>query len=429
MNDASSMTGTVHTRWRWGILAFVVASIIINGFDRQMVAMLKPDILADFGWDDAGYGRLAAVFQLGSVATLLFAGWFLDRVGLRLGYALGNGIWSAITLAHVAVASFGGFVLLRAALGASESIQTPAAVKSVASYFPQREASMALGIINAAPNVGAIVVPLAIPAMALAFGWRQSFIIVGAAGFLWLVAWLALRPPPPPVDAPSDAPRDAPRDALVDAPVDALVDAAEVRAERWVDLLKMRQVRVFAIAKLLSDQVWWLMMFWLPDFFMRSFGLTGKEIALPTAFAYVLAMAGALSSGWLSGRLIAGGMPAPAARLRMLFCYGALALVMPLALLAPTVWTAALLVGIVLFAHQGFSTNLFATVVDGFPARRVASVVSIGALVGNLWGAAVLELTGRILAGGGSYLPLFVVGGCSYLLAALLIRAFGMPRR
>ena len=403
MNDASTMPIVAHTRWRWGILAFVVASIIINGFDRQLVAMLKPDILADFGWDDASYGRLAAVFQLGSVATLLFAGWFLDKVGLRLGYALGNGIWSAITLAHVAVASFGGFLLLRAALGASESIQTPAAVKSVASYFPQAEASMALGVINAAPNVGAIVVPLAIPAMALAFGWRQSFIIVGVAGFVWLAAWLLLKPPAPPADV--------------------RVEDLAARNERWVDLLKLRRVQVFAVAKVLTDQVWWLMMFWLPDFFMRSFGLTGAEVALPTAFAYTLAMAGALSSGWLSGRLIAKGMPAPAARQRMLFGYGALALVMPLALFAPTIWTAALIVGVVLFAHQGFSTNLFATVVDSFPARRVASVVSIGALAGNLWGAGVLEITGRILASGGSYLPLFFIGGASYLAAAVLIRA------
>ncbi len=407
MNQASAISGTAHTSWRWGILAFVVASIIINNFDRQMIAMLKPDILADFGWNDASYGRLASVFQLGSVATLLFAGWFLDRVGLRLGYALGNGIWSAITLAHVAVTSFGGFILLRAALGASESIQTPAAVKSVASYFPPREASVALGIINAAPNVGAIFVPLAIPALALAFGWRQSFIIVGVAGFLWLAAWLILKPPAPPAEI--------------------LVDEPAMRTERWADLLKQRRVQLFAVAKVLTDQVWWLMMFWLPDFFMRSFGLTGKEVAVPTAMAYTFAMAGALSSGYLSGRLIASGMPAPAARLRMLFGYGALALVMPLALFAPTVWTAALVVGLVLFAHQGFSTNLFATVVDSFPARRVASVVSIGALAGNLWGAAVLEITGQILAAGGSYLPLFVIGGASYLAAAFMIRNLSAP--
>jgi len=409
VNQASAITGTAPARWRWGILAFVVASIIINGFDRQMIAMLKPDILADFGWDDSEYGRLASVFQLGSVATLLFAGWFLDRVGLRLGYALGNGIWSAITLAHVAVTSFGGFLLLRVALGASESIQTPAAVKSVASYFPPREASMALGVINAAPNVGAIVVPLAIPALALAFGWRESFIIIGIAGFLWLAAWLILKPPAP----------------LADVAVDDL----EVRAERWVDLLKMRRVQLFAVAKVLTDQVWWLMMFWLPDFFMRSFGLTGKEVAVPTALAYTLAMAGALSSGYLSGRLVARGVAPPAARLRMLFGYGSLALIMPLALFAPTVWSAALIVGLVLFAHQGFSTNLFATVIDSFPARRVASVISIGAVAGNLWGAAVLEITGQLLAAGGSYLPLFVIGGGSYLLAALMLRAGAGPAK
>jgi ACS family hexuronate transporter-like MFS transporter len=389
-------------RWRWGILAFAAASVIINGFDRQMVAMLKPDILGDFGWDDADYGRLASLFQLGSVGTLLFAGWFLDRVGLKWGYAIGNGAWSLITLAHVAVTSFGGFVALRVALGASESIQTPAAVKAVASWFPQKETSLGLGIVNAAPNVGAIVVPLAIPAMALAVGWRASFMIVGGIGLIWVMVWLAARPPQPP--------------AAVS------LRAMEASDASWGDLLKDRRVHGFMLAKVLTDQTWWLMMFWLPDFFMRTFGLTAAEIARPTAFVYVLAMAGALTSGWLAGRIIAGGVPAAQARMRVLLGYGTIALVAPLALFAGDLWLAALLIGIVLFAHQGFSTNLFACVVDVFPARRVASVVSMGALAGNLWGAAVLEITGQVLAGGGSYLPLFIAAGSGYLVAALVIR-------
>jgi ACS family hexuronate transporter-like MFS transporter len=389
--------------WRWGVLAFAVASVVINGFDRQMVAMLKPDILADFGWNDADYGRLASVFQLGSVGTLLFAGWFLDRVGLKWGYALGNGLWSGITLLHVAVTSFGGFLALRVALGASESIQTPAAVKSVASYFPARETGLALGIVNAAPNVGAIVVPLAIPAMALALGWRMTFVVVGVVGLMWVLLWFAARPPAPP----------------------AVANLKELEGSdtSWADLLKDRRVHGFMIAKVLTDQMWWLMMFWLPDFFMRSFGLTSAEVARPTAFVYLLAMAGALSSGVVASRMIGRGLPAAQARMRVLFGYGALALIAPLALFAGNLWLAALLIGIVLFAHQGFSTNLFACVVDVFPARRVASVVSMGALAGNLWGAAVLEITGRILAGGGSYLPLFVAGGSGYLLGALVIRA------
>ncbi len=389
-------------RWRWGILAFAVASVIINGFDRQMVAMLKPDILADFGWSDADYGRLASLFQLGSVGTLLFAGWFLDRVGLKWGYALGNGLWSGITLLHVAVTSFGGFLVLRVALGASESIQTPAAVKSVASYFPRTETSLALGIVNAAPNVGAIVVPLVIPALALAVGWRQSFMIVGAIGLAWVLLWLLARPPTPRADIS--------------------LSVLEANDTTWADLLKDRRVHGFMIAKILTDQMWWLMMFWLPDFFMRSFGLTAAEVARPTAFVYLLAMAGALSSGVIGARLIARGMAPADARMRALLGYGSIALIAPLALFVGDLWLAALVIGIVLFAHQGFSTNLFATVVDAFPARRVASVVSIGALAGNLWGAAVLEITGRLLDAGGSYLPLFLVGGAGYLVAAFFVR-------
>lgn len=401
MHEAVGREAVV-TRWRWGILAFAVASVIINNFDRQMIAMLKPWILDEYGWGDADYGRLASVFQLGAVATLLAAGWFLDRVGLRLGYAIGNAVWSAITLLHVAVTSFGGFLVLRTALGASESIQTPAAVKSVASYFPARETSLALGLVNAAPNVGAIVVPLIIPAMALAFGWRETFLIVGGAGFLWVLLWLALKPPAPPAEV---------RLTDMDRP-----DA------RWVDLLGDRRVHGFMAAKVLTDQMWWLMMFWLPDFFMRSFGLGAGEVARPTAFVYVLAMAGALSGGWFAGRLIERGLPVPAARMRVLVAAGALALVAPAALLVGHLWPAALIIGIVLFAHQAFSTNLFAACVDAFPARRVASVVSIGALAGNLWGAAVLELTGQLLEAGGSYLPLFVAGGSGYLIATLFIR-------
>jgi MFS transporter, ACS family, hexuronate transporter len=255
-------------------------------------------------------------------------------------------------------------------------------------------------------------VPLAIPALALALGWRMTFVIVGCIGLLWVLVWLACRPPSPPETVSLKT---------LEAP-----DAS------WGNLLKDRRVHGFMLAKMLTDQTWWLMMFWLPDFFMRTFGLTSAEIARPTAFVYVLAMAGALTSGWLSGQIIARGVPPATARIRVLVGYGAIALIAPLALFAGDLWLAALLIGIVLFAHQGFSTNLFACVVDVFPARRVASVVSMGALVGNLWGAAVLEITGRVLASGGSYLPLFLAAGSGYLVAAgvirwLMLRPLGAP--
>ena len=400
--DAGRMTGAGLGRWRWGILAFVVTSSIINGFDRQMIAMLKPYLIADYGWTDADYGNLAFLFQLGAVSTLLVAGWFLDRVGLKWGYAVGNGLWALVTLLHVTVTSLFGLQILRGLLGASESIQTPAAVKAVASYFPPAQASLAMGIVNSAPNVGAIVVPLSIPLMVLAFGWRGSFVVIGAAAAIWVLVWLVMRPPPPPQTVS--------------------LTAMERSDARWSDLLKDRRVHGFMVAKVLTDQMWWLMMFWLPDFFMKSFGVSPAEAAGPTSFAYVLAMAGALSGGWLSSRMIARGVGVPVARFRTLLLYGGLALAAPVALLADQIWVASLLVGFVLFAHQGFSTNLFATVIDAFPASRVASVVAMGALAGNLWGAMVQKITGEWLSAGGSYLMLFAVGGSGYLLAALVVR-------
>lgn len=393
-------------RWRWVILAFVVASVIINNFDRQMIAMLKPFIQGEFGWGDTEYGRLGAVFQLGAVASLVGAGWMLDRLGLRIGYAVGNGLWSAVTLFHVGVSSFGGMLALRGVLGASESIQTPAAVKAAATYFPPKEAGLALGIVNAAPNVGAIIVPLLIPVMGVTLGWRNSFLVVGAVGFVWLAAWLAFRPAGMRTPDPKPA-------ALV---------LPEARGDRWADLLKLRAVWGFMAAKVLTDQTWWLLMFWLPDFFARTFRLSATGVALPTALAYLLAMAGALTGGLLASRLIARGMPVARARMTLMVGAGVLALGAPLALFAGSVWAAALLVGATLFAHQAFSTNLFAVVTDAFPARRVASVVALGALAGNLWGAAMLELVGRWLDAGGTYLPLFVVAGGSYLAGAAVVR-------
>lgn len=401
-------------RVRWLILGLVVAATIINNFDRQMIALLKPFIEAEFGWGDQLYGQLAFWFQIGAVASYLFAGWFVDRVGVRIGYAWGVGVWSFFTLLHALASSFLGMVGLRLALGAAESVNTPAVIKSVAVYFPPRESSLAMGIANSASNLGAIITPLAIPAMALLLGWRATFLITGAMGFAWLVAWLLVRPA-----APSRT-------------MSPVVARPPFLAGMW-ELMRDRGVQGFALAKVLTDAVWWLMMFWLPDFFGRTFQLSAAERGPPTAAVYALAAVGAITGGWLAQRLIARGVPVATARLRVLFIYGAVALVAPLAALTDQLWLSALLVGLVLFAHQGFSTNLFATVIDRFPASRVATVVALGALAGNAGGALVQLLTGWLLQNGLGYMPLLLGAGCAYLLAALVMRVTalrpGQPSR
>jgi MFS transporter, ACS family, hexuronate transporter len=385
---------------RWLILALVVFATMLNYVDRQMIAILRPLIEAEFGWGDREYGHLASTFQLGAASAVLFAGWFVDRMGVRRGYAIGVVAWSGFAALHAVAAGLGQFIAVRVALGAAEAVNTPAAVKTAAEQFGPRQRSLAIGIVNAAPNLGPILTPLLIPPLALAFGWRSAFVIAGALGLAWLVAWLAVRP------SASASP----------------AAAAGTARTPWLRILADRRTIGIAIAKALTDQCWWFMLFFVPGFFTRQFGLDMKGASLPVAAIYTMAAAGALSGGWLSGRLIARGWAPLDARRAVLFGYALLILPVPLALSADGPWAAVGLIGLALFAHQGFSTNLFALVTDSFRSGIVASVVGIGAFAGNLAGAAVTEAAGRTLAAGGSYLPFFALAAGGYLAAWLVLR-------
>ncbi len=252
---------------------------------------------------------------------------------------------------------------------------------------------------NTAPNVGAILTPLLIPPVALAFGWKTAFIVTGALGFVWMAFWWpSLRRLQPVQEAA--APVSAPR--------------AKVR---WGELARDRRTWAFVGAKLLVDQVWWFVLFWTPDFFHRVFGLGQGQLGKPIAIVYSMAAVGALSSGWLFPRLLERGLPVDRARKLPMLAYALLILPLPLAVGADSPWTAALVIGLALFAHQGFMTNLFGLAADVVPTSVVATVVAFGAVAGNLSGTAMIEFAGWSLAHGHGYWPMFVICGSAYLLA------------
>ena len=168
---------------RWAIVVLAFTAIMLNYVDRQVIALLKPMLQSEFGWNDRDYSHMASAFQFAAAIAFLGTGWFIDRVGLRIGFAAGVFVWSLAGMAHAFVSGVSGFIGARVVLGAAESIGTPAAVKSAATYFGPKDRSIALGIGNTAPNVGAVITPLVIPALAIAFGWRAAF----------LVAWRTMR--------------------------------------------------------------------------------------------------------------------------------------------------------------------------------------------------------------------------------------------
>lgn len=401
------------------LIALIFVAIALNYVDRQVLALLKPTLEAEFGWSNSDYALLGSAFQVTAAISFLFIGWVVDRFGVRRALGWGVAVWSLAGMAHVVAGTVTQFVAARVALAAAETVGTPAAVKSAAVYLPIRERSFALGLGNTAPNIGAILTPLLIPPLALAFGWKSAFVLTGALGFVWLIFWVLGTKKLVPIAQTVAAPVADTAPALTTKAA-AVADGDRVD---WRELLRDRRTWAIIGAKMLSDLFWFFWLFWSPDFFARTFGMPQSELGVPVAVIYVFAAVGALSSGLLFPRLLARGWSANRARKTSMLIYACAILPMPLAAYVGDPWTACLIIGVALFAHQGFSTNVFGLAADVVPAMRVATVIGAGAVAGNLSGAGMIEFAGWSIDAGLGYWPMFAVCGSAYLLATLWVHA------
>jgi ACS family hexuronate transporter-like MFS transporter len=398
-------------RYRWRICALLFAATTINYMDRQVLGVLAPELQKVIGWSEIQYSTIVTVFQAAYAIGLLTAGAVIDKLGTRLGYALAIGIWSISAMCHSLVSSVTGFGIARFFLGLGESGNFPAAIKTVAEWFPRRERSFATGIFNSGSNIGAIVVPLVVPLITARFGWRAAFLFTGLFSAVWLILWLSVY----------RAPRQHPR--LSAAELGWIESDAAQPAERipWKRLLPYRQTWAFAIGKFLTDPVWWFFLYWLPKFLNARHGLTLTELGLPLVAIYVCADIGSVGGGWLASFFMRRGWPAYRARKSaMLICALAVVPIMA-ASRVQNVWTAVALIGLAAAAHQGWSANLFTLASDMFPVRAVASVVGIGGFGGAVGGMLIATLTGFLLQFTGSYFIVFVLAGSVYLSALGII--------
>lgn len=391
--------GGVGAARRWLLLALLIVAGILNYVDRQVIAVLKPMIEQDMGWSDADYGKLASLFQLAAATAYVGTGWIVDRLGVKWATPVGVAAWSLSAMAHGWAVSIGQFAAARIALGATESMGTPASVKTIGALFSARLRSVAFGISNGAANLGAVVTPLVLPLLAAAVGWRGSFVLVGAIGLVWTALWILVT-------------RSM---SFTRGPV-ARVTVSDTAAGLKV-LLSDRRTWGVAGAKALSDQVWWLLLFWAPDFFHRVFHLSVAELGGPLALVYSLAAAGSLAAGWIASRLLKRGLSINTVRKGMMLVCALLVTPVPLALYLDNEWVAAGLLGLTLAAHQGFSVSVFSTIADIIPKARVGTVTSFGSLCGNLAGMGIVFLAGEILTAGLGYAPLLLIAAGSYLAA------------
>ena len=408
-------------RYRWVICALLFFATTVNYVDRQVLGILAKDLQKPnaIGWTEIDYGNIVAAFSAAYALGLLLAGRLMDRIGTRIGYAAALVWWSLAAMGHALARTPFGFGVARAALGIGEAGNFPAAIKTVAEWFPKKERAFATGLFNAGSNVGAIVAPLTVPWIASNYGWRMAFILTGAIGFVWLLFWL------PTYRRPHEHPKvsRAELDHIQSDPPDP--PAAKTP---WMRLVPHRQTSAFAIGKYLTDPVWWFYLYWIPSFFRDKYGLNLLEIGWPLVIIYVIADGGSIGGGWLSSTFIKRGWTINRARkTAMLICAIAVTPII-FASQVKNIWVAAVIVGFAAAAHQGWSCNLFTTTSDMFPRSAVGSVVGLGGMAGALGGATMAVGIGYILQSTGqNYSIVFTIAGTLYLIALAIIHLL-VPR-
>ena len=430
--SAPASTGSVIGRYRWRICAVLFMATTINYIDRNVFSFTMLDTTfrhqmlglpldqalteADLAVFREKMSFLDSIFKYCYAVGFLVAGWMIDRIGIRRGYATSITAWSIAATGHGLVHSVFGMAWARGLLGVGEAGNFPAAIKTVSEWFPKKERSFATGIFNAGANVGIILTAVFVPIIILHWGWRASFIVTGIVGTFVLFWWLAV------YRKPHEHPKVTPAE-LAHIQQDGSPDTE--KPVKWRELVKYRATWAFAIPKFMTDAIWWFYLTWLPTFFNSNpefpTKVDLKQVGLPFLIIYLVSDGGSIFFGWLATKFIGLGWTVNKARkVTMLIC--ALCVVpIVFASMTSSLTVAIALIALATAAHQGWSANLFTTVSDQFPRRAVGSVVGIGGLAGGLGGALLAAKVGFIINTGG-YVPLFAIAASAYLLALLVLQ-------
>lgn len=384
-------------RTQYILVALLFFGTALAYFDRQTLALLKPTLDALFHWTDADFAFMGAAFSFASAATILFSGWLVDKVGVRRSYGVAVFLWSIAGTITAFASTVQQFVGARVLLAVTETVSGPASIKAAAEYLPPQQRSVAIGIVTSATSIGAIAAPLVIPTISVAFGWQAAFLCTGGVGFVWLTVWLW-------------STRNF-------GSVGDRTTASRGPEIRWRLLLTDRRTWAVVGAKIISDWVFWFTLFWMPAFFHSVFHLAQAQLGEPIALIYTLAALGAVGAGVAFPALIKRGVNSHRARQVSLVVFACFALPYAFVLGASSPWVAATIIGIAVFGHNGFTTNIFGMIADVVPRPYVATVMALSSVASNLSGAVMIEVSGWCLTHGYGYRPMFIMGSVAYLLA------------
>ncbi|WP_341845249.1 MFS transporter [Caballeronia sordidicola] len=384
--------------------------------------MLKPELAMRFNWAETEYSYMVVVFIACYAIGLILSGKLVDKYGVKLGYGICVLVWSIPACGHSLVRNTLGFSFMRALLGLAESGNFPAAVKAVSEWFPRREQALAVGILTSGTSIGAVAAPALVPWLAASYGWQAAFLVTGLTGFVWLGFWYLMYYAP-------QKHKTISVEELKYINENRARDDEKGQSVSWISLLKIRHTWAFVMGKLLTDPIWWFMLFWLPSYFCSRYHLDFKNLGLPLVVVYVATSIGSISGGWLSSRLMARGWNVT--RARQITMLGLAFLVVPIAF-SPwidNIWAIVGLLSLAAAARQGWSANLFTTASDMFPKRLVGSIVGMGGMAGAIGGTVFPLFVGALLDHfkalgnvNAGYNILFAICGSAYVIAWTIMR-------
>lgn len=404
-------------KFRWVICALLFFACVINYMDRQVLGLLKPELVKIFGWTEKDFGFINICFQATYAFGQTLFGPIMEIIGTKWTYAAAITFWSLAAMGHSLARSVTGWGFARAALGLGESGNFPTAAKTVAEWFPPKERSVATGLFNSGSNIGSIFAPLFVPWMFGLVSWQGTFIALGVAGFVWLAFWLWLFQSP-----------EKSRRISAGELAHIRTGVAENAEERipWTKLMGYREAWAYYLTGLLIGPVWWFYGFWLPGFFHDQFNLDLKGFGLPLAVVGTGACLGSIFGGGLSAYFLKRGWTINRARKTATFICAICTLPVIATPYLSDKWLAAGLFALAGAAHQGWSATMYPVVADMFPKRAVPSVIGFGGTLASLLSLAFFWFVSTQLQDTGSYKLIMLVCGSAYVIGWIIFH-LGVP--
>ena len=407
--------------YRWIIIALLFIATCINYLDRQIIGLLKPILEKEFNWTETDFSHIVMAFTAAYALGLLIAGGMIDKLGTKVGYSITVIIWSVAGMFHAIAKTVGGFSVARIFLGLGEAGHFPAAVKTVAEWFPKKERALATGIFNAGTSVGVVFALLITPYIYNHLGWHAVFWITGSLGLVWLIAWLYF------YDLPSKQKRLS-ESELKYIESDSTQQGQLQITVPWRRLFYYKQTWAYVTGKFLIDPIYWFFLFWLPSYFSTTFNLDLKKPSVELMIIYGATTIGSIAGGYLSSLLVKRGWAVVKARKTVLFIFAIIQISIISAQFISNVWVAVALISLVVAVHQAWATNIFTLASDMFSKESVSSVVGIGGMAGAIGGILFPIFIGYILdrykAQGNltaGYNLIFTICGVTYILAWIII--------